>query len=88
MNTWLTNECLKEITRRSAFAARLPPVSRVRRRGFRRDVRRGDYISRRGQLWCVVKRSAWHLWVEPVAGSRLGDVVTVRVPQRFEQAGA
>jgi hypothetical protein len=86
---------LDELKRLSAslhLASLLPPVKRVRRRGFRRDIRRGDdVLLANGEPWRVVRRSPWHLWVEPIPPfeARVGQTITVRLPARFQpEAGA
>lgn len=82
MNTFFTSEALKTLASSLTFVSLLPPVKRVRRRGFRRDVRRGDDVQFAGSTWCVVRRSPWNLWIEPIS-HKVGEVVTVRLPQRY-----
>lgn len=82
---WIQREALKALQANLSFAALLPPVKRVRRRGFRRDVRRGDDVRLAdGGSWRVIRRSAWNLWVEPTPTFRIGQTVRVQLPARFE----
>lgn len=62
-------------------AFRLPPVIRVRRRGFSRSIRRGDNVRRTDGTFRVIRRSLWHLWLEKTP--HVGDTIRVRLPQRY-----
>lgn len=81
-------DTLEQLQRNLIVAKRLPPVVRVRRRGFPRDVRRGFDLRRRDGIYRVIRRSNWSLWLEKVAdcdGKPLfGDTVRIRTPRRVK----
>lgn len=90
---WLTSETLRTIERSLALTGAMQKrhygrIIRVPRRGFRRDVRRGDDLPWRAStdgLAHVVRRSRHSLWLEidrPRFGGE-GAMVDVRLPQRY-----
>ena len=82
---WMITEFSRRLRAASAFASRMPPVIRRRRRGYRPGVKRGDYVLHNEQTYCVVRRSRWHLWLEEVRDPlKVGDTIQVRVPTRFQ----
>ena len=82
---WILNQSLDQFKRRLVFARQMPPVVRVRRRGFPREVRRGFDVRYQDGIYRVVRRSNWNLWLEklpePTQGS--GSTVSVRRPDTF-----
>ena len=84
---WMLDNFKRMLSNSRAFASRMTPVMRVRRHGFRRGIKRGDYEPFRDGTYCVVKRSRHSLWLEKVREAEMvGDTIRVRVPKRYEAA--
>lgn len=85
--TWLDEE-IRDVVRglenNLALAKKFIGRSiRVRRRGFRPSVKRGDVVQHAGKMWNVSRRSNWHLWLYEHVGMT-GATTQVRLPQRYE----
>lgn len=65
------------------FVAMLPRVTRVRRRGFRSDVRRGDHVRHGGKVWMVARRSNWSLWLYEDVPMKKNATIKVTLPHRY-----
>lgn len=83
---WIVEEAQSVLAdRASVVAAMCPRMIRVRRRGFRASVKRGDLVKHDGKTWNVARRSNWNLWLyEHVEMKGEGATISVRLPKRFE----
>ncbi len=84
---WLIADGMRTIQAATHLSALLPRCRRVKRRGFRLDVRRGDVIRHQGKRWNVVRRSNWNLWLYEVEEMTVGTTIQIKTPKRFSAAG-